>query len=358
MIVQPTSLCPLSCTYCYLPERHRRQEMTPDIAEAIAASIPRVWYTSKPLEIVWHGGEPLALGRTKFEALLAPFEPLRSAGLIQHKVQTGATLISDAWCDLFMNYQIGVGVSIDGPESVNAHRVDRRGQPMHHRIVAGIEKLKEHDIPFSTLTVVTSDSMGKAREILTFLDELGCTWVGLNVEAREAANINGEPPHPEDVRRFWREVFEWCREHPRIRVREVEHLLGYLGLDETIRLADAKHDLNPTIAWNGDVVLVSPELLGVHAPQYDDFIAGNIRTEPLASILARAADLPYVQEFTIGIERCKATCEFFAYCQGAHAGNRYFEHGTFTATETDHCRAQFQAPVLALTQLSSERIEP
>ncbi len=118
-----------------------------------------------------------------------------------------------------------------------------------------------------------------------------------------------------------------------------------------MRAADAQHDLIPAIAWNGDVVLLSPELLGITDAAYDDFVAGNVMTDTLPTILHRAGDLRYVQEFLVGLEQCKATCEFFSYCQGAHAGDRYFEHGTFTATETEHCQTSAQAPVLALTDL-------
>jgi uncharacterized protein len=42
--------------------------------------------------------------------------------------------------------------------------------------------------------------------------------------------------------------------------------------------------------------------------------------------------------------------------QGAQAGNRYFEHGTFTATETAYCRNTRQALVrAAATHLNTER---
>jgi uncharacterized protein len=66
-------------------------------------------------------------------------------------------------------------------------------------------------------------------------------------------------------------------------VREVESLLEYLALDATFRGADAKHDPIPTVAWNGDVVLLSPELLGAHSARYGDFIAGNVLSTPTTS---------------------------------------------------------------------------
>lgn len=304
IILQPTSLCPLACTYCYLPERHLKQDMTPVVAAAVAAGIEPSWL---PIEVVWHGGEPLAIGPARFAELVEPFEPLRKAGRVQHKVQTGATLITDAWCELFERYEIGVGVSIDGPRSTNQHRVDRAGCPMFNRIVAGIDTLKRHDIPFIVLAVVSQDGTSRAHDVLDFLRDLGARWVGFNIEAKEGANIDGDTPAMEQAQRFWRDAFAWCKQNREMTVREVEQLLGFLGVKQAMREADARHDLIPTIGWNGDVVLLSPELLGVRDARYQDFVAGNVLTDSLPTILGRTADFPYVQEFLIGLERCKAT---------------------------------------------------
>ena len=123
--------------HCYLPARHLKQEMSPVTACAIASGIPLGWSSSGPVEIVWHGGEPLAIGRATFVALLESFEPLRVAGRVRHKVQTGATLITDEWCDIFERYGMGVGVSIDGPRWANRHRLDRSGRPTFDRVIAG-----------------------------------------------------------------------------------------------------------------------------------------------------------------------------------------------------------------------------
>ncbi len=242
IIVQPTSLCPFACTYCYLPQRHLKRDMSPTVAAAVAASIEPGW---PPVEAVWHGGEPLAVGPRRLAALLEPFEPLRRAGRVRHKVQTGATLITDAWCELFERYEIGVGVSIDGPRQANRHRVDRAGRPLFDRIVAGIETLKRHGIPFIVLAVVSRDSTHQAVEVLDFLRDLGCQWVGFNIEAKEGANALGDTPALEDARRFWRDTFAWCRQNRDVTVREVQRLLGFLGLEPAVRAADAAHDLFP-----------------------------------------------------------------------------------------------------------------
>ena len=43
IVLQPTILCPLVCVYCYLPERHLKQDMSPVTACAIVFGIPLGW---------------------------------------------------------------------------------------------------------------------------------------------------------------------------------------------------------------------------------------------------------------------------------------------------------------------------
>ncbi|GAA3126255.1 uncharacterized protein JOF29_002579 [Kribbella aluminosa] len=292
--------------------------MSPAVAHAIAGGIPAAWPSEGVLEVVWHGGEPLTIGVKAMRELLAPFEQLRRAGRIMHVIQTNATLISDEWCELFVEYDVSIGISIDAPPELTGNRIDWRGEPAFDRIIAGISKLEERDIHFTAIAVVDQGSVGEACEILDFLASLGCPYVGINMEEKEGTNQHDETPTIDQARRFWRDTFRWSRDNPQMKVREVEHLLEYLALPLTARQATVLHD-------------------------------------PIPAIIDRAAELKYVQEFRLGINRCKAICEFFAHCQGAHAGNRHFEHGNFLATETEHCRTSTQAVVLALHDIHSER---
>lgn len=66
-------------------------------------------------------------------------------------------------------------------------------------------------------------------------------------------------------------------------------------------------------------------------------------------MLTDAHRLRYVDEFLTGLDNCEATCEFFGFCRGAQAGNRFFENGCFDSTETNHCRVSKQALLIALS---------
>jgi uncharacterized protein len=65
VIMQPTTLCNLDCSYCYLPHRAHDRRMAPAVAEATAATV-NTWAAQAPrFSVVWHGGEPLAAGRAR-----------------------------------------------------------------------------------------------------------------------------------------------------------------------------------------------------------------------------------------------------------------------------------------------------
>lgn len=58
------------------------------------------------------------------------------------------------------------------------------------------------------------------------------------------------------------------------------------------------------------------------------------------------------KNFKLGVRRCEQSCDFFAFCQGGQAGNRFFEHGVFSTTETQHCQITVQALVTGFADLA------
>ncbi|MFE4514254.1 cyclophane-forming radical SAM peptide maturase AmcB [Kitasatospora sp. NPDC056783] len=355
LVVQPTGFCNLNCTYCYLPDRDDKAPMPTAVAEAVAQSASELvnGHHGKPLGLIWHAGEPLALGRRRFTELLQPFEELRRKGLLEHAVQTNATLIDDEWCDLLTEYGFRVGVSIDGPKDLTDRRVDRKGRPAFDRIMKGIERLRHRGVPFSLIAVVSRESVNHPDRLLDFLAALRPVSIGINIEELEGVNTERHPPTREQAVEFWQAVLAWSRRQPggTAPVRELERLGRYLRMSRAQRGGHAqpsRTDPLPTIARNGDVFLLSPELAGITAPAYNDFRAGNVLDQPIGAILGQAHRLNYVGEFLTGLEECESTCEFFDYCRGSQAGNRYFEHRTFAVAETDYCRVTEQAPLLAL----------
>ncbi len=303
LVVQGTRFCNLDCDYCYLRDRDKRDHMSVEVASAVARSAAELTeeVAGEPLGIVWHAGEPMALGIRRFTSLLAPFEPLRAESQVRHYIQTNATLITSAWCDFLTDYEFRVGVSIDGPAALNAHRLDRRRRPAFARIMKGIDRLRERDIAFSVIAVVSQESIHDPESLLDFLAGLGCDTIGLNIEETEGVNTERRPPTREHATEFWRRTIAWrrCRTGGP-RVRELDRLGDYLqhAHSPQPKLPESRLlDPIPTISVNGDVVLLSPELADTTAPAYNDFRAGNVRERSIAAMLDGAHRLRYVREF-------------------------------------------------------------
>ncbi|MGW7579768.1 cyclophane-forming radical SAM peptide maturase AmcB [Kitasatospora sp. NPDC054768] len=355
LIAQADPLCNLACSYCYLPFKNQRRPMSVEVAEAVARSAADFAAPAAPIDLVWHAGEPTTLGGARFGRILTPFANLRTAGLLRHCMQTNATLIDDRWCEFFTEHEFRIGVSIDGPAHLNRHRVGAGGRPAFPLIMKGIDRLRSHGIGFSVIAVVTTESITDPEGLLDFFASLGCVSVGFNIEEQEGANSARPTPTFEQAVEFWRRTIAWTRRNTELTVREVDRLGGYL---RARRCGDGWHstltDPIPTVSAAGDVVLLSPELADTTDPAYDDFRAGNVLEQSIASMLENAHRLRYVDEFLTGLDRCEATCEFFGFCRGAQAGNRYFETGRFDTTETNHCRVSKQALVVALSDTVRE----
>ena len=333
VVMQPTTLCNLDCSYCYLPFRRLDQRMPVEVASAVSVRVNE-WAVADDFDVIWHGGEPLSAGRAHFAALLAPFAGVR------HHVQTNATLIDDAWCEFFAEHDVRIGVSIDGPRDRNDARATRAGRPAYRAIRRGIDRLRRHGLEYSAIAVVADPDPAGAAELYEYFVGLGCVVLGINIEEQEGVNTRRNVLDAGKVAEFWAALVAAWQRNPVIRVREIERVLGYVSAEfdgRADQFLPAEIDPFPTVTHTGDVVLLSPELAGFDDHRLGPFAVGNVLGTDLADLVSAAGKQPWLAEFRSGIESCRKACPYFAFCGGAQPANRYFELGRFDGTRTAHC---------------------
>jgi uncharacterized protein len=338
IVLQPTAACNLNCTYCYLPDRKRRDWMAPDVALAVAKSVEEI---QGPVTLVWHGGEPLATGITRYRKLLEPFTGQRKNGKLRHSIQTNATLLSDEWCGLLREEGFAVGVSLDGTNQQNSARLTWGGENSFEMVVRGIDALRRAGIPFSIIAVVNSYNIDDPQGFYEFLRSLGCETLNVNIEEREGLNIQSRSLHDEEVRRFWKGLFIAWRSAPSVSIREFRSALGWLSAQsrsDDQGYSPYAREFWPTVATNGDVVVLSPELISTPTTERWKFVVGNVLRVPLGKIVEQSTNEWYVRDFFSGVRRCAAECAYYAYCGGVEASNKHFELDDIADTETAHCR--------------------
>jgi uncharacterized protein len=176
-VLKVASRCNLDCSYCYIYNhgdqtwRERPVFMSDAVVDAALDRIGH-WCAESgqsKVNVTFHGGEPLLAGTTRIDRWCRRIrERLTGTARVTFNLQTNATLLDERWTALFVEHDIDVGVSIDGPASVHdAMRVDRHGEGSHARVVQGIERLREGRVKMAALAVIQFgvDSIAVHRHI-------------------------------------------------------------------------------------------------------------------------------------------------------------------------------------------------
>jgi uncharacterized protein len=150
-VVKVHSRCNLACDYCYMYEmadqgwRGQPRRMPRPIVDAVARRIaeharanllPRV-------EVTLHGGEPLLAG---VEHLRYAVTTIRAAAApdvrVDFNIQTNGVLLDPVFLDLFDEFDVSVGISMDGDEAGHdLHRRRADGQGSYQAVRAGLDLL-------------------------------------------------------------------------------------------------------------------------------------------------------------------------------------------------------------------------
>ncbi|HEY5742003.1 MAG TPA: cyclophane-forming radical SAM/SPASM peptide maturase GrrM/OscB [Terrimicrobiaceae bacterium] len=362
VIMQPTSFCNLDCSYCYVPDRLVKGSMTTDTL----AHFFRVLFSSDVSEecrIVWHSGEPLVAGTAFYRQMFAIQRRYNQGGRrIAHGIQTNGTLINEDWCALFKEFDISIGISLDGPAFMHdRHRVDRSGRGSFHQVIRAINLLRQWEIPHNVLSVLTRESLDYPEEYFDFLVENNIACSGFNIEetnvqTKRSSMVTKEEPSRRDLtsryKHFVATLFELWKQHYRtIEIRELSqmyHIVNEKSKNPAFRRTSQEQFgmevLN--IKKNGDVSTFSPELIEGNDGDRDAFVLGNVsQLTCFEELLATPKYKTIDAEVQAGIEKCQKRCVYFDFCGGGHLSAKYFEHGTFDCTETEFCKLHRQALV-------------
>ncbi len=185
VLVKPTgAICNLDCDYCFFLAKEELYpgsafRMTEPVLEAYIAQLLASHRTPE-VTIAWQGGEPTMMGLGFYRHVLDLVDRYRRPGqVIEHTIQTNATLIDDQWAAFLAEHDFLVGVSIDGPAHLHdVYRRDKGGKPTFDRVVRGLRVLQAHGVRWNALTTINSANEDHPLEVYRFLrDDLGAQYL-------------------------------------------------------------------------------------------------------------------------------------------------------------------------------------
>jgi len=272
---------------------------------------------------------------------------------VKHSFQTNGTLVTPQWCKLFLEFNVGIGVSLDGPRELNdRNRKTRSGKGTFDKTLAGIHCLRDNGVPFHVLSVLSAESLAMPDEMLAFYEGEGIDHVCFNVEESEGTYVSELFSTSREelrarfagfLRRFWHQA----RAHGKVKyVREIDQAVPRMFRPDCVPSRNIQCEplamLN--VDANGNVSSFSPELLGMKNADYGDFLLGNININTLPEILSACLRSALYRDIQAGTRACQAECEYFSVCGGGSPVNKLFENGSLTGTTTSFCTLTQMVP--------------
>ncbi|MGP4024071.1 FxsB family cyclophane-forming radical SAM/SPASM peptide maturase [Actinomadura sp. 3N407] len=148
-VIKVHSRCNLSCDYCYMYEmadqgwRSQPRRMARPVVDHVARRIAEHARQNllPDVDVILHGGEPLLAGldhlRYTLDAIRTAAEPDVT---VRFHMQTNAVLLDSRFLDLFDEFGVILGISLDGDEQAHdRHRRHGDGRGSHHEVLAGLD---------------------------------------------------------------------------------------------------------------------------------------------------------------------------------------------------------------------------
>lgn len=324
IIINTVDSCNLNCAYCYAPK------VTPDKMQVVSDdTIIKLIEGSaqlgiKNVQFVWHGNEPTLAGIDFFQRMLElqclHGQPGQNFANV---MQSNGTLIDDDWLSFFVEKNIGVGISLDGPAFL--HDLNRRrigGGSTHRAVSRNWSKLRNSNCDGGICSVITTDSLDKATEMVSYfanlqvpeLDFLPCFPVE-NVISSTDKYIS-----PEEYGIFLIQAFDkWLElDDPDFQIRTFENIIlmllgresGYCKFRsdkcQDFLGVDVQGDVYPCDLFVG----------------YEEWKLGSLTTDDLWTIITGERSRKYLHAMQQVDDVCKQ-CKWLKICWGGCSFHRF-----------------------------------
>lgn len=337
--------CNINCSYCYYfnmgdtTALDRPAIVDPDVAASLGdwiaqgcreLGIPRA-------RIAFHGGEPMLVRPWVFREIC---QELRSrigeAADVRFAIQTNGTILNDEWLAIFDDFDVTVGVSIDGDRAAHdRYRLDRRGRSTFDATVATMRQLREWsagDPRRMPSTISVLDSANDYRQVYAFLRSLDIQRLSFLLPDRNNDNPRGDlddviAPYGQallDIFASW-----LAEDDPNVYIKFVHKALGYFDIrarsatdGSTPRDGSRTRKAFQVIVARSDGTVSIDDSYIPALTWYAEAPTVSIREASLRKFLSRRIFME-IEEASSTLPTGCGTCQWRQMCRGGDLENRW-----------------------------------
>jgi uncharacterized protein len=340
LLIKPSGPdCNIDCKYCFYSCKtdifgNGSHRMSDEVAEKLVSSYMGLNFPS--CSFAWQGGEPTLMGLVFYKQIVELQKKYSREGqFLGNALQTNGILLDDDWCKFLAENDFLVGISLDGPKRFHdTYRLDHAGNGTWDRVMAAIDKCREHNVQFNILTLLNSENVQHPDEIWDFFMEQKIQYLQF-VQCVERDPKTGEIADfsitPKQYGDFMCRIFDRWQDHGirKVSVRSFDSILSHcVGQGHT------ECTFMPKCA---DYVVVEHDG-GVYCCDFfveDDAYLGNIMEAPLGELAASPKKRNFNKRKRDIPNKC-LVCRHLDVCRGGCPKDRRMADSDFTK-ETFFC---------------------
>ncbi len=320
-LIKPASAaCNLKCTYCFYNDvaDHRQQfsfgNMTYETVDILVNKTLDV-EDGSDITFAFQGGEPTLAGIDYFYYFIDKVNQIKKDNQnIHYAIQTNGTLLNEEWTKLFKENDFLVGISLDGFEiNHNKYRISHDGKTFE-KVMKGIQCLKDAEIDFNVLTVLTEGLAQSPKDLFEFYQKEGFDHVQLipclpDFDLKD----NSAALTPQSFASFYKVFYDlWKDEYQKdnyLSVGLFDNIIPmFIGVRPQMCGMLGYCSAQMVIESNGDVFPCDFYVL-------DEYKIGNITTDSLSQLHKSSVLHEFLKEDKRMSTACN-TCKFKNICHG------------------------------------------
>ena len=328
ILIKPASgLCNLNCKYCFYKDEiaNRNNTNYGMISQETTENILNKFLLIEDLStltIAFQGGEPTLIGLDYYKNFikLVNKKNINKVNIL-YTIQTNGTILNDEFLSFLKENNFLVGISLDGiKQTHDINRLDNNNNQTFEKVFNTIKKLKEYEIDFNILTVVTKSVAKNINQIYKFYKDNNFIYTQYIPVLNKINNkIEAYSITPHDYFIFLDTLFHLYYND----IKKGKYIYNRY-FENIVRLLLNMNPEDCSLMGHCSIQFVIEANGNVYPCDFyclDKYLLGNINQNDFNEILKNENSINFIKDSLNIYSKCK-TCKYFKICRGGCKRNK------------------------------------